>query len=361
MDESLPVNVLNPFEDEVINIGTRTALKLLSLGSDELALYSFYCITAKRQSITLQRRVTTIKATEAYCLNGLKWGQLRFRTTKKRLIDEGLVKNIIKKDEKSGKVLGYYIQINYVPIETSRVKNQSVDDPAGGQLHGWNGDTPNTDTSNILNTVKDNLNTGGFSSVNTSFQAEILTKEILMHFNTVYKTKYTAYKPIVKLAEHWLEQYSIDEIKQAITNSRHDPWWKDKLTPTILLRKMNPNKEPVDYIGSFLNMSISSFDATPLTPLRLWEIAKEYDINLDDVNRKYKDVIFESERGSFPSKYKYNNVEQALRAWLEIGINKGTIKHCNDVEKMKLDNDHPDAVAFRESVWAEAKQYGVIE
>lgn len=360
MDENLPLDVLHPFEDEIINIGTRTALKLLSLGSDELALYTFYCITAKRQSIALRKRITTIKATESYCLRGLGWGHLRFRTTKKSLMEAGLVKNIIKKEDGSGKVIGYYIQINYVPIETSRVENQSVDSPPSGQSHEWSDDTPNTVITNNINTDKDKLNTG--VSQDSLSKAELFTKDFLLHFNTVYTTKYRTIQPYLKPLSYWLEHYSMDEIKQAITNSKEDNWWADKLTPTILLRRSNPNHEPVDYIGKFLNMSaIGTFDGTPMTPIELWTMAKHYDINLEDVNQKHKDVLSEAEKRSFPTKYKYASVKEAVKAWVEMGISKGQIKNCNEIEKMQLDNDHPDKIAERKYYFDLMRKKGVLE
>ena len=52
---------------------------------------------------------------------------------------------------------------------------------------------------------------------------------------------------------YWLSVYSNEEIETAIRNIPNDKFWKDKITPTILFRQKNSNKEPVDYIGGLLN------------------------------------------------------------------------------------------------------------
>jgi len=94
-------------------------------------------------------------------------------------------------------------------------------------------------------------------------KAEILTKfdqdfELLIEiFNDVrhtdFKSTGTAAEGLKKNYAYWLSVYSNEEIETAIRNIPNDKFWKDKITPTILLRQKNSNKEAVDYIGGLLN------------------------------------------------------------------------------------------------------------
>lgn len=77
---------------------------------------------------------------------------------------------------------------------------------------------------------------------------------MLNHWNSTYKTSYKSVDPLVNNFGHWYRSYSLVEICQAITNIQYDHFWKDKMTPTMLLRKKNPRGEDVDYIGTFLNI-----------------------------------------------------------------------------------------------------------
>jgi len=52
--------------------------------------------------------------------------------------------------------------------------------------------------------------------------------------------------------EYWLETYTPKEIEQAIKGIRYDEFWSDKMTPTILFRKKNPQGEQIDYISKLL-------------------------------------------------------------------------------------------------------------
>jgi len=74
-------------------------------------------------------------------------------------------------------------------------------------------------------------------------------KAFLTRWNEAHKTKYTAWKPISENLEYWLEQYTPEQILQAVKNLALDDFWKDKMTPTIFLRQKNRHGEAVDYIG----------------------------------------------------------------------------------------------------------------
>lgn len=89
--------------------------------------------------------------------------------------------------------------------------------------------------------------------------------EILSYWNEKRGTKYKSASSFESNLSYWLETYSVEEIKKAIDNIQHDDFWKDKMTPAIFFRKMNPRRENVDYIGDFLNVkgkgSLKKFEA----------------------------------------------------------------------------------------------------
>lgn len=78
------------------------------------------------------------------------------------------------------------------------------------------------------------------------------TDEIISFFNQVHGTRFkTAGNE--KNIKHWLSIYTPEEIKQAIDLIQAHPFWKGKMTPTILFRRKNPSGQDVDYIGQLLN------------------------------------------------------------------------------------------------------------
>jgi len=81
----------------------------------------------------------------------------------------------------------------------------------------------------------------------------------LEYFNKICKTSYRSIKPIVKNFNYWHEIYSIPEMEIVIQLAQVDDWYKDKLTPTLLLRTKNKNGE-CDYIGELLNKYKGQYD-----------------------------------------------------------------------------------------------------
>lgn len=80
-------------------------------------------------------------------------------------------------------------------------------------------------------------------------------EEILNHYNqtTNRKTKFVPKGSV----DYWMETYTLDEIKGAITNIPLDDFWKDKMDLTTLFRIKNQNHEDVDWIGRLLNKKAS--------------------------------------------------------------------------------------------------------
>jgi hypothetical protein len=78
-------------------------------------------------------------------------------------------------------------------------------------------------------------------------------ERIVAHFNATFKTSVKSQAGFKANYLHWAKIHDRDKIMRAISNARDDPFWRDALTPTILFRRKNKNKEDVDYIEDFAN------------------------------------------------------------------------------------------------------------
>ena len=92
---------------------------------------------------------------------------------------------------------------------------------------------------------------------------ESAAQQLLHTFNEVFGTKYTTTDPLVPNLEYWLKSYTIGQILEAVKNAKYHHYWKDKLTPEILLRRKNPNGEMVDRIGEMLNYQSKAKKGVP--------------------------------------------------------------------------------------------------
>jgi len=100
------------------------------------------------------------------------------------------------------------------------------------------------DSNNDSESVKDSNNKNDFNS-------ELET--LFFVFNQYFNTNHSNIEPCKKNYAEWRKKYEPEQIEQSIINASKDQFWKDKLTPVILFRQKNQNKEDVDYIGSLLN------------------------------------------------------------------------------------------------------------
>lgn len=177
--------------------------------------------------------------------------------------------------------------------------------------------------------------------------------EILVeHFNSVYNRKFgkgqvaqitgTAKKgkKTINLFEYWSQFYSLDEMKQAIDNSVYDSWWKDKLTPVILLRTGNPQGEPVDYIGKFLNMKLP-VKIRPLTDQEFYDLLKELRVPAGHVKERYRRLMEMVENGKFKNEDDDETVAEALKRWVKSDLAKGYVDYCNEIEMIDLEEFEP--------------------
>jgi len=85
------------------------------------------------------------------------------------------------------------------------------------------------------------------------------TKEVLIYYNKLFNKNLKSTKSFDDNFSYWNETYTLKEIKKAFYNAKKDDYWKDKIDPTIMFRKKNPNKENVDWIGHFLNNKSNNF------------------------------------------------------------------------------------------------------
>ncbi len=91
-------------------------------------------------------------------------------------------------------------------------------------------------------------------------EIEILSKyhgemiQVLDEFNNIFKSKYSNTTAIQNNYEFWRKKYEFNEIIQAINQIPKNKFWCDKMTPTTLFRRRNPNGEDVDYISTLLNV-----------------------------------------------------------------------------------------------------------
>ncbi len=99
----------NFIEDQIICL-TKPTLDLFFAEknpADLIALYTFYYYTAKWQ------QTNQPYCTDSYVTTGLHWGYKKFRPTKKRLLELGLIEQIIHRNKK-GKIEGFYIKVSYI-------------------------------------------------------------------------------------------------------------------------------------------------------------------------------------------------------------------------------------------------------
>jgi len=90
--------------------------------SDLIALYTFYYYTAKWQ------KTNQPKATTKYTAQGMGWSVERTIRNKKRLIEIGLVEDVVLKNVE-GKVTGHFVKINFI---WQNVENHPMGKPPSG-------------------------------------------------------------------------------------------------------------------------------------------------------------------------------------------------------------------------------------
>lgn len=101
-------------------------------GMDALTLYLHLMFTARLQ------KTNCVKANNIYIRQGLNWTKERLRKAKNLLFDFDLVSQIQRKDKKTGKFTGFYLEIktktSFLELKTSDLKTSHVENQTGGFL-----------------------------------------------------------------------------------------------------------------------------------------------------------------------------------------------------------------------------------
>ena len=135
--------------DELLVINKTTIERLFSENNQNpLILYLFYYKTAKWQ------KNNPIKASDDYCKKCLHWGIDKIQNAKKRLKELNLIESIKRTDE-TGKIIGWFVKINYL-VDESRIPETTI--PISPQLVSQETNTINNkyiNTNNNINTKKE--------------------------------------------------------------------------------------------------------------------------------------------------------------------------------------------------------------
>ena len=193
-------------------------------------------------------------------------------------------------------------------------------------------------------------------TVDSPSEAKIAA-EILAHFFEVYKKKPTSKKKVANLS-YWLEEYSVEDIKQAITNSYQDSFWRgvlDRQGLELLFRKQKAQQgtgnevEKVDRIGQMLSMKIQT-KIRALTEMEFYELAKKLNVPSYHLKKRYDSLMEMVEQGKFNNTDDLETVSRALERWIEKDISLGYITYCNEVEKIDLEDLHPKNILSRKFI-----------
>ena len=107
-----------------------------------------------------------------------------------------------------------------------------------------------TDTNKNVKNDKNEKKEKRYTSQNLTL--EEVSQKVVEVFNNNLGTKYKYSEGINSNLEYWLKTYEPKEMEQAIQQIKYDKFWRDKMTPTMLFRRKNPQGEPVDYISQLL-------------------------------------------------------------------------------------------------------------
>lgn len=94
--------------------------------------------------------------------------------------------------------------------------------------------------------------------------------EIISHFNQTFEKQTKSYASWKTNCDLHLKSYSLEDIKQAITNWKQhgDKFWAKEPSLDLLFRTKNKNGQPCDYIDQLLNLkSTRKLEADPLAGL----------------------------------------------------------------------------------------------
>lgn len=151
----------NFIENELIILTKQTLDVFLKQDnpSELISLYTFYYYTAKWQ-MTNQPKCTT-----DYVAKGLHWSKNKVIKVKKQLLEFGLIEDVRLVDDKTKKVQGYYIKMNYIFKKTTLSNNQCTQNPHTGyenqkaslpEIEGVESEHTNALSANNINALSAN-------------------------------------------------------------------------------------------------------------------------------------------------------------------------------------------------------------
>lgn len=98
------------------------------------------------------------------------------------------------------------------------------------------------------------VNESKVNEIESKENIKVNIKEILNFFNETFKKSNKSCVSWEDNAKYWLEIYTLEEVKQAITNLNHPKWFaKEKPSLELMFRKSNKNGK-CDYIQSLLDL-----------------------------------------------------------------------------------------------------------
>lgn len=143
------------------------------------------------------------------------------------------------------------VSIGY-PYPSDRVSENSQNNT----LDGNNGQNPTTDDRVSIPYpygIDTHNNNSNSDSSNTEGGMGGEATKVLTKWNQIHGTRFTSTASIEVNLKDWLKEYSLDDILRGIEIVALHHYWRDKMNPTIYLRRGNPRGERVDYIGEMLN------------------------------------------------------------------------------------------------------------
>ena len=134
-------------------------------------------------------------------------------------------------------------ELSLVPREIKEFFNTSINTSMGGvPILDINHSTEYINHKSQIRKKKDSI-----SSI-TSKAGKVLEMFNII-FNRTGRDKLTSTRAIEKNLEYWLEDYSLEDIEAAFKGGLKHHFYKNKLTPEMLLRRRNERWEDVDRIG----------------------------------------------------------------------------------------------------------------
>lgn len=189
-------------------------------------------------------------------LNDMK---LKFQTDGKFAFIDGWVKiiNYPKYNQYAGSKLDKALESELATIP-DKVKEYDIDTLS--MEYRYPIDTTNNHKSIIINN----------KSITINHKSDEIYKNIIQHYNQTFEKQTKSYTSWKTNCDTHLKSYSLEDIKQAITNWKDnaDKFWAKEPSLDLLFRTKNKNGQPCDYIDQLLNLkSARKLEADPLAGL----------------------------------------------------------------------------------------------